>query len=170
LQFGLGIVLLSDISINATYRIVEQFPVLQAGLSPMNASLLQTEYFNATAIDSFWWYFPSMLTDSKVSGAVAPIACSGQPCSSFFLPGPLSVIQFDPTSPNVTNSFYPKATAFVQEDAPGYQIEYSDIIDDAPFTLPDCRVFGLDGLAIQICLKRSGMSLLAGVTIMGSNR
>src|SRR5947207_15605090 len=46
LRFAVGILLLSDISFAPTYREIQQFPVLQAGLSEMNTTLIQTPLFS----------------------------------------------------------------------------------------------------------------------------
>ena len=130
----------------------------------MNTSFVQTRWFKDTATDYFWFYFPSLLSDGKISHPVAPVSCSGASCHAFFLPGPTSIIRFDPTSPNITESDYPDATSFIQQNAPGYQIDFYPIDEtkDPPVTLADCRVYGLSALAIQICLKQSNSSLLAG--------
>lgn len=166
LQFSLGWVLLSDVSFQRTYQTVHQFPVLQAGLSEMNSSLLQTQYFNFTATDIFWWYFPSILDDTKISTSVAPLSCSGNFCRSFYFPGPISTILFDPTLPNITSSEYSEATSYIQEDAPGYQLEFYPIDEADPvLTIDDCRVYGVSVFAFQICLKKTNSSLLVGIYI-----
>jgi hypothetical protein len=161
---ALGIILLSDVSFKATYRTVHEFPVIQAGQSPMNTSIVNAPWLNITAPPEFWWYLPSILADGKLSHPVPPINCSGNECSSFFLPGTLSTIIFDPTSPNITESDYTNAKAYIQEDAPGYQVEFYPIDEtrDPSFTLDDCRVYGTSTLAVNVCLKKSETSLLAG--------
>jgi hypothetical protein len=163
----LGILLLSDLSFKPTYRIIHQVPVLQAGLSPMNTSFAQTSWFPDVATDYFWFYFPSLLSDGKVSHHIAPTSCSGPSCEAFFIPGPSATIRFDPTSPNITDSLYPEAAAFIQYDAPGYQIDFYPIDEtqDPAITLDDCHVYGFSGLAIQLCLKQSNSALLAGTSL-----
>jgi hypothetical protein len=167
LRVALGVVLLSDVSFRPTYRSVHQVPVLQAGLSPMNTSFAKTQWFHDIGTDYFWFYFPSLLSDGKISHSVAPVSCSGPSCEAFFIPGPTSIIRFDPTSPNITDSLFPDASAFIQYDAPGYQIDFYPIdeMSDPTMTLNDCHVYGLDGLAVQLCLKQSNSSLLAGTSI-----
>jgi hypothetical protein len=161
---ALGIILLSDVSFKATYRTVHEFPVIQAGQSPMNAFIVNAPWLNITAPPEFWWYLPAMLADGKLSHPVTPLSCSGNDCSSFFLPGTLSTIIFDPQSPNITESDYTIAKAYIQEDAPGYQVEFYPIDEtrDPSFTLEDCRAYGISTLAVNVCLKKSGRSLLAG--------
>jgi hypothetical protein len=165
LRIALGIVLLSDVSFEASYRPVHQVPVIQAGISPMNASFAHTDTFSSIATDYFYFYYPSLLSDGKISHSIAPVSCSGPSCQGFFIPGPTSVIEFDPAQPNITDSLFPKAAAFVQYDAPGYQIDFYPIDDakDPAITLHDCHVYGIDGLALQLCLKAFDGSFLAGL-------
>jgi hypothetical protein len=166
LRVALGVILLSDVSFQPTYRTVHQVPVLQAGLSPMNTSFAQTSWFNEIAVDFFWFYFPSLLSDGKISHSVSPVSCSGPSCEGYFLPGPTSVIHFDPTSPNITDSLFPEASTFIQYDAPGYQIDFHPIDKNDPvMTIGDCHVYGLPGLALQLCLKQSNSSLITGTTL-----
>ena len=163
----LGILLLADISFLPTYRAIEKFPVLQAGVSEMNSTFPRVHGFDDVATPTFWWYYPSILADGKVSRSVTPLGCSGERCSSFFLPGPLSTVLFDPDMPNITESDSPAATYFIQNDAPGYQVDFQPIDEnkDPPIVLADCRVFGLSIAAVQICLKAANSSLLAGTSL-----
>lgn len=161
LRIVLGVILLSDVSFEPTYHEVHKIPVLQAGISPMNTTFPDQPGFNLSAVDYFWWYFPSILADGKVSTPAAPLSCTD--CVSFLLPGALASVQFDPTQPNITSEDYTTATAFRQDDAPGYQIDYSPITSaDPSMTLDDCRVYGVSFVAVQLCLKASNSSLLAG--------
>src|SRR5947207_11936288 len=68
--------------------------------------------------------------------------------------------------PNITMSDYPTATTYILNDSPGYQVDFYPIKEskDPPMTLDDCRVFGIPFDAIQICLKKSNSSLLAGMS------
>jgi hypothetical protein len=162
--------LLSDVSFKPTYRTVHRVPVLQAGLSPMNTSFAQTSWFNEIAVDFFWFYFPALLSDGKISHSVFPVSCeSGPSCEGYFLPGPTSVIHFDPTSPNITEALFPEASTFIQYDAPGYQIDFHPIDENDPvMIIGDCHVYGLPGLALQLCLKQSNLSLITGNVSLNS--
>jgi hypothetical protein len=162
----LGVLLLSDISFKATYPGEYQFPIENAGLPPLNTSVVYTNDFNITATAVFWWYFPAFLTDSKRSRAVAPLNCSGQYCNSYFLPGSWVNVVPDPNLPPISANEYPKATAYVQNDAPGYQLEFSyiDRVNDPKMTLDDCQLYGVEDVAVQICLKEAGQSLLTGIS------
>ena len=169
LRLALGVLLLSDISFELTYRTVNQFPVAQAGLSALNTTLLYIPQLNlnSTAAEIFWWVYPSLLADGKLSRPLAPLTCSGEGCVSYFLPGALSNVVFETDMANITNSDYPTATTFIQNDAPGYQIDFYPIDEskDPPVTLDDCRVFGIPSNAIQLCLKAINNSFLAGTSI-----
>ena len=57
-----------------------------------------------------------------------------------------------------------EANLFVQNNAPGYQIDYYqiDLANDPKMTLDDCRLYGLESVALQICLKKVDTSLMAG--------
>lgn len=164
LRIALGVVLLSDVSFRASYRPVHQVSVIQAGLSPLDPSFAHTEMFGSFGTDYFSFYYASLLSDGKVARSVAPISCSDPSCQAFFIPGPTSVIQFDPAQPNITASLLPAASAVIQYDAPGYQIDFSpiDYQNAPPITLEDCHLYGIDGLAMQLCLKDFNGSIIAG--------
>ena len=72
-------------------------------------------------------------------------------------------------NPNVTtppSDAFPNAIGYIQNDAPGYQIDFYPMdSEEEGITLNDCRVYGLNSLAIQICLKQANESLLAGISI-----
>jgi hypothetical protein len=164
-RMGLGILLLSDISFNSTYPAVYEFPIERAGLTPLNTSLTNTPHFNETATAEFWWYFPALLTDSKRVYPVAPLHCSGDLCRSLLVPGTMDNMVYDPSQPNITQDTYPQAISYIQNDAPGYQVEFYpvDTETDPPLSLyDDCRVYGLDFMAVQICLKKVNNSFIAG--------
>jgi hypothetical protein len=137
-----------------------------AGLSPINSSLSEYPYFNLTATTTFWWYFPALLTDVKRVRGVAPLNCSGtdNECLSYFLPGSMTSIQLDPSQPVLLPTEYPQGTAYVQVDAPGYQMDFQKIdrVNDPYMTLLDCHLYGIPEVAIQLCLKENGNEILAG--------
>lgn len=163
---ALGVLLLSDVSFKSTYQKEYVFPIQRAGLSPMNASLADYDGFNLTATAEFWSYFPALLTDSKRVRPVAPLSCSGEMCNSFFIPGSMMTILLEPDLPPIQKDNYSSAVSYIQNDAPGYQIEFYPIdpVRDPPMTPNDCRVYGLNMMAIQICLKKSESSMMAGTS------
>ena len=158
----LGILLLSDVSFKSTYPEVHSFPIQRAGLAPMNTSVINHDKFNLTATAEFWWYFPALTTDVKRVKAVTPLNCTN--CDSYFIPGSMASIVLDPSQPIISQDDYPNALAYIQTDAPGYQIDFYPIdrVNDPYMTLDDCRVYGVDFLAIQICLKETNGSMLVG--------
>ena len=109
LRGALAVLLLSDISVKATYRGVHNFPIQRAGLSPMNTTLSDYDGFNLTATAEFWWYFPALLTDSKRVRPVAPLNCSEEMCNSFFVTGSMMTILLDHTFPPITKDNYSNA-------------------------------------------------------------
>jgi hypothetical protein len=159
----LGVVLLADVHFKATYRELEEFPLLQSGLTEMNSSLITDPDFMDSATPNFWWHFPAMFSYSHV---VPPTSCSGKKCNAFFFPAPISLLKFLPNSRNVSTMDSPLATTFIEKNSPGYQIEFSPIDStmDPAITLEDCQVFGIPFMAFQFCLKQSNdsKSLLAG--------
>jgi hypothetical protein len=132
----------------------------------MNTSVTTFENFNLTATADFWWYFPALLTDSKRVRGVPPLNCTDKDtsCISYFVPGSMSTINLDPNIPPITKNSYPKATAYIQNNAPGYQVDFKaiDRVNDPSMTFDDCRLYGLPGTAIWLCLKRVENSFLAG--------
>jgi len=163
---GLGVLLLSDISFKSTYRTVYQLPVERAGLSPLNTSVSTAPGFNLKATSVFWWFFPSLLTDGTNARAVAPLNCSGAGCASYFLPGLMNTIAFDSSRPAITADNYTNAPSFLQNDAPGYQIDFApiDVETDPGIALSDCQVYGISSLSIQVCLKKVNTSFMAGMS------
>lgn len=160
----LGVLLLSDVSFKATYRDLQEFPVLQAGLTAMNTSLVNDPDFQFFATGNFWWHFPSMMSYSY---PVTPINCPDPSvnCQAYYFPGPLSLIKFPHGEAIVSKTDSPAATTLIEKNAPGFQIEFEpkDDAKDPNFTLADCRVFGIPMLAIQVCLKESNDSFIAGI-------
>lgn len=150
----LGVILFSNVSFTTTYPIVDQFGIAFAGLSPINASVITPTDLDATT--EFWWLFPSLMTDQAAIATVPPLTCSGSSCVSYFIPGP---IVFDANMPQITNDNYSDATAWVVNDAPGYQIDYSSVTNEDPVLLPDddCEPYGTDYAAILICVIKLGM-------------
>lgn len=163
LRGALAVLLLADINFETTQHPVYQFPITRSGLSPLNTSLINTDQFNITATAQFWWYFPAILSDSLAVQPVTPLNCTGDQCKSFFFPGSMRNILLDPKLPPIGSNEYPGANSYMQNDAPGYQIDYAPLDPSDPtFSPTDCQVFGIDMMAIQICLKTTQSSLLAG--------
>jgi hypothetical protein len=77
----------------------------------------------------------------------------------------MSSIQLEPNAAPITKDQYPKATAYIQNDAPGYQLDFYqiDAVQDPSMTLDNCQVYGIPSMAIQFCLKSANNSFLAGI-------
>ena len=81
------------------------------------------------------------------------------------MPGRAVNIVRDPSEPSVTTENFTDATALIQYDAPGYQVEFSQIQATSPaMTLNDCRLYGISDVAIQICMMNENSSFLAGIS------
>ena len=158
LRGALGVVLLSNISFNSAYHGVSLFPVT-AGLSPINASIADQLTSNLAAV-TFASYYRSLLLDNTHVIRIPPLSCSGDDCFSYFFPGGLDSIFPRPGS----YQQFPAATAYVVNDAPGYQIEFYPISSSDPQLITgDCQVFGTPFSALQICIKKVDSNLIAGI-------
>jgi hypothetical protein len=160
----LAVILLADVSFKSTYREVQEFQLLQSGLTSLNTSLVNDPDFRFFATGNFWWHFPSMLSYGH---SIAPLNCSGATCKSFYFPGGISLLKFPPDAKPITNKDSPVATTFVQKNSPGYQLEFQPVQphEDLAITLADCRVFGIPIIALQLCLKKYHDSILAGISL-----
>src|SRR5947207_12710299 len=80
------------------------------------------------------------------------------------MPGSLSSVVLDPTRPPIAKDQYPKAISYITNDAPGYQVDFQriDRFNAPDMMMSDCRLYGWDSAAVQICLKTYGHSILAG--------
>jgi len=159
----LGVILLSDISITTTYPEVYQSAVLRAGLGPLNATLTTLPGFSSDSTSEFSWYYPAILTNTAIVTTIAPQTCSGNACQSYFLPGSISIIEYDPTLPEIGKENYTEANGLIVNDAPGYQIEYSKIDGELVLDEGDCRLYGVPSAALQICVRQNGTALIGGI-------
>jgi hypothetical protein len=77
----------------------------------------------------------------------------------------MSSILIDNNTAPITKDQFPKAISYLQNDAPGYQIDFRriDRVNDPSMTMDDCRLYGIDSTAITVCLKKVDHSLLAGI-------
>ena len=137
----IGIILLSDLTFTTTYPIVFQSRILNAGLSPLNASVLTP--FDADAVSEFWWNFPSLMTDQAITKTITPLTCTN--CTSYFFPGAMMTVEFDPGLPDIGRQNFSQAGVFIVNDAPGYQIDFAQVGPDyPPFVEDDCKVYGMN--------------------------
>lgn len=103
------------------------------------------------------------MTDQAVVTMIPPLTCTGSSCLSYFIPGPITVVKFDSNSPPIGKDNFSDATAFIVNDAPGYQIEYSPVTsEDPPLLEIDCQMYGMPFAALLICVKQVGNSMIGG--------
>ena len=173
LRGALAVLLLSDISFKSTYPGILDIPVQRAGLSPMNSSVFQTQNFNVSATAEFWWYFPALLSDTKRVGSVQPVVpCTGAQCGSYFMPGSMMAISLENDTILPSDNSYPDAISYIQNDAPGYQFDFYpiDTAVEPAITIADCRVYGVDIMALNICLKQvNETSLISGTSSIANS-
>jgi hypothetical protein len=159
IRLALGVLLLSDISFQPAFRIVDQFPIEGAGVPPMTSAVTNYPFFSYLVTPKFWWYFPAVLIDGKSAIPIPPPSnCTSDKCSSYFMPGYITSVNYT-EGYNLTDSNYTNADTFITIDAPGYQLDFGPLEpDDPPVTLQDCRVYGYNELAVEICLKKTDNS------------
>jgi len=77
----------------------------------------------------------------------------------------MSSVTLEPNLPPITKDEHPKASVWIQNDAPGYQLDFYPIdpVTDPSLTLDDCQLYGIPEMAVQVCLKAENGSFLAGM-------
>lgn len=115
----------------------------------------------------FLAFTQSILTDSTFVTGIPPSTCSGENCSSFFLPGGLRQVRLQGQEFNSSlfNGQQPEDSSSVLiHDAPGYQLEFSPIERNYTFDSgTDCTTYGqTTGLGLHLCIASSGPRILAG--------
>jgi len=77
------------------------------------------------------------------------------------------VVSLDNDTNLPSDSSYPEAISYIQNDAPGYQFDFYpiDTAFNPAMTMEDCRVYGYNSMALNICLKQvNDTSLLSGTS------
>jgi hypothetical protein len=162
----LAFILLANINFVTTYRTVFQSGILHAGLAPINSAIANGG-LNLGATAEFWWSFPSLMTDQAAVTTVPPLTCStsDDSCVSYFLPGTVTQIVYDPSLPPILKQNFTDAGALLVNDAPGYQIDYSSIAsDELAVQVGDCQIYGMPWAALLICIRSIGNSLIGGTS------
>jgi hypothetical protein len=133
-----------------------------AGLRPLIISI-NLPNFDLNSTSEFWWYYTAVMTNSAIVTTIPPFAYFEPDCISYFLPNELDIIEPDLELLVIGKRNYTDANALIVNDAPGYQIEYA--VPSHGFVLDeeDCRVYGIPGTALQICVKQNENSLLGGI-------
>jgi hypothetical protein len=137
-----------------------------AGLAPPNSSLVN--YISPVMVGIHFLAFThTILTDSTLAVGVPPLACRGNNCSSFFLPGGLRQVrlQNQDFSSSLFNTQQPDGpTSVLVHNAPGYQLEFSPIEANHTFNSEtDCTTYGEStGVGIHLCIASRGTKIQAG--------
>ncbi|KAI9786498.1 MAG: hypothetical protein M1839_006958 [Geoglossum umbratile] len=173
LTWLLGVVLIYNVKFKHVYATngVYKFNVT-AGLAPPNSSLV--DYVPRLMIGLHFLAFThTILTDSTFAVGVPPLACRGNDCSSFFLPGGLRQVRLQNRDFNSSlfNTQQPDGpTSVLIHNAPGYQLEFSPVEANHTFNSEtDCTIYGkATGVGIFLCLASSETKILAGWSVCPS--
>ena len=106
--------------------------------------------------------------DSRISTEIEPWNCTGDYCTSVFLPGGLDLVRLRNGTP-YTN-VYEDIPVTVINDAPGYQLEFSAPQEDLMFdSESECTIHyeGFNG-AISVCISIYGSLIIAGMLVLSS--
>jgi len=153
----LGVLLLSRVTFENSWRPIQSLQFSGSGLTPINASLA-----NESSPLDFWAWLYGLLASPNYAIGVPPLHCSGTNCSSYFLPGPIYTIE----GIDLPLSFHPEAPLLVLDNSIGYQIEYYPPAIDNTFAGAVCKSYGVNSYAVSICIKQSGSDLLAGTCVL----
>ena len=141
---------------------------VQAGLAPLNTTLLHllppsdvSVYFSA--------WSNGILESSKFVTRGSPIACSGDNCTSIFLPGGIETARLRNGNPNSTLLNTPgfpltEGTAILINDAPGYQMDFYKPASDFSFNNEtDCVLYGQTrGQGMYVCVSSTDLATVVG--------
>ncbi|KAH8888077.1 hypothetical protein GQ53DRAFT_826641 [Thozetella sp. PMI_491] len=175
LAWLLGIILTSNVDYKYIFTATPNQPQMQvfAGLAPVTEELALTALlgsFIPTSIINFYYmtFCYSLLSDNRFSLTVPSISCSGQNCSSFFLPGGAAIIK-DQDDANFLfgGEGWDNQVAVLVNNAPGYQLEFYPAPPGWEFDLTaDCAAFGqTEREGLYMCVANSGTDLVAGWSI-----
>src|SRR5277367_1575826 len=103
LHIAVGVVLLTEVNFQQSWREIGSYPLSLAGLSTIDVGLVND--FNAaysvggstfiSPVAAFWQYGLSNLFTDRTK--VATVLCSTQSCQSYFFPGGVELVTPDPT-------------------------------------------------------------------------
>jgi hypothetical protein len=152
-----GIALLSNVSVVPSWRNTESVQFNFSGLGPINATLASEVW----PLDYWAWLYSLLSTPNYVIN-VPPTRCSlATDCQSFYLGG--SIYNVDPSKDSFHN--HPEATLFIVENSIGYQIDYYPPLSSDNMNGANCGTYETTETALNICIKQSGVDLLAGMYI-----
>lgn len=135
-----------------------------AGLAPFNAY----SPVPVSVIDIYYMiYTKGILMDSTLVTGIPPLTCSGSDCTSFFLPGGLTLVRLANGGSNSTLYEGQQAdgsSTVLVNNAPGYHLEFYPVAENYVFnSTADCAMYGgTSNEAIHICVAANGTQILAG--------
>jgi hypothetical protein len=108
----------------------------------------------------------SILGASSFVTGVAPVMCSGSDCASIFLPGGVEIARLSNGNLNATllnGTGLSNAPAILINNAPGLQIEFSQVPSDFSYNASDCATYGEQrGQGLHLCVGSRNKTLYAG--------
>lgn len=138
------------------------FPAV-AGIGPYNASLAHADVLipsvAATYVSEIYL---DVLHSAQLSTSLPPHSCSGDGCLSTFVVGPVGFIQ----PPPLQSTNYSRADTIFVHRLQGVQIEFWDADHGEQFMIKDCKTWGTNNSAIQVCIGVSSVDkhyLVAGI-------
>src|SRR6266536_5802595 len=132
---------------------------VQAGLAPYDfaidalfshASLSAIDGIPLSVVNFYFMAFTyGFLSAPRFATEISPVTCSDSNCTSVFLPGGLELVRRagpNGGGPNTTlfdHQQFDDSTAILINNAPGYQLEFSQIEGASPFNFTtDCNTYG----------------------------
>lgn len=85
------------------------------GLGPINA----TTAVDSSPVDLWAWFYGLLVLPNYVV-MIPPVHCSASSCTSYFLPGPIYLLE--PSTDSIQE--FPQAEGFVIQNSVGYQREF----------------------------------------------
>jgi hypothetical protein len=163
------LVSLGDLAFKNVYTPIRTVPVL-GGIAPLNVSVLEGHLPIAVICIFFSTYTNALLGSSNFVTGMDPITCSGDNCTSIFLPGGVfnSRLLEPPTRPNLNltllkGDFLTNAPVVLINNAPGYQVEFTPLDESFSFLRNDCTMYGqTQGEGLYICVTSIDSTIVAG--------
>lgn len=133
------------------------------GIGSYNVSLTQTTILYPTALAIFVSeLYLDVFQNVQMSTYLPPHSCSGDGCLSTFILASLALVQPPPLPP----SNYPKADSIFIHRLQGVQVEFWNSDQRENFTSNNCKIWGSNESAIEICIGQSFLDknhLVAGL-------
>lgn len=149
------------------YEALDTYPAV-AGVGSYNVSLTQTSIIlPPTAAIFVSDLFTDLLTSPLYATSLPPHSCSGAGCISSFILGSYGLIQ----PPPLPASNYSKADSIFLHRLQGVQVEFWDSDLGEQFTSNDCKIWGTNESAIEVCIRQSSFEknyLVAGIRAYNS--